>query len=695
MARPSKAERLNSVFQRSLTEYNRVQSALRSERELCRQARRFASIPGAQWEGLWAEAFASKPRLEMNKIMMAVIRIMNEMRNNRIAVDFVPKDGAPDDELADTLDGLFRADYEDSNGDEAVDNASDEAVSGGYGAVRLRTKYEDEYDDEDERQRICLEPIFDADTSVFFDLDAKRQDKADAKRCWVVYSMTHDAFKEAWGQDPTTWPKMATQGYWFDWSTPDVVYVAEYYQVEDESVRMVRFQMPDETTHEFEADDVEEAEAGEKGDEYDEIRQVIALGGVAVKEWRKRCRRVHKYIMSGGGILEDCGYIAGKHIPIVPMYGKRWFIDNVERCMGVTQIAMDAQRLDNMQTSKLAEIAALSSRRKPIVHPEQISGHEVFWQQDNVEDYAYLTLNPLTGPDGQPIPGGPVAYNEPPDVPPAMAALLQITRADMNELLGVNQQAEKMVPNISGKAVEMIQQRQDMQSFIFMDNRAKMMRRVGEVWLSMAQEIYVEDGRKMKAVNEDGTAAQVELNKPIIDEKTGALTYANDLTRAKMDVTVDVGPSYTSRRQATVSALTAMMQMSADPADQKVLLSAALMNMEGEGLGDIRKWSRRQLVGMGVVEPNDEERAEMAAAAQAQQQPDAQTIYLQAEAAKAQAQGQLAVANTEKALADAEKARAQTAETLAGIETDRVKTAIEAAQAIGGAIAGNSPPQGL
>ncbi len=695
MARPSKAERLNTIWQRSLTEYNRVQSALRPERELCRQARRFASIPGAQWEGLWADAFASKPRLEMNKIMMAVIRIMNEMRNNRITVDFVPKDGAPDDMLADTLDGLFRADYEDSNGDEAVDNASDEAVSGGYGAIRLRTRYEDEYDDENERQRICLEPIFDADTSVFFDLDAKRQDKADAKRCWVVYSMTHEAFKEVWGVDPTTWPKLTYDGYNFDWCAPDVVYVAEYYQIEDERVAMVRFQTLDEQEHEFEAEDVAEAEAGEEGDEYDAIRQVIALGGVVVKEWRKKCRRVHKYIMSGGGILEDCGFIAGKHIPIVPMYGKRWFIDNVERCMGVTQIAMDAQRLDNMQTSKLAEIAALSSRRKPIVHPEQISGHETFWQNDNIEDFAYLTLNPLTGPDGQPIPGGPVAYNEPPDVPPAMAALLQITRADMNELLGVNQQAEKMVSNISGKAVEMIQQRQDMQSFIFMDNRAKMMRRVGEVWLSMAQDIYVEDGRKMKAVNEDGTANQVELNRPIIDEKTGAITYQNDLTRAKMDVTVDVGPSYTSRRQATVSALTAMMQMAADPADQKVLLAASLMNMEGEGLGDIRKFYRRQLVQLGAVEPNDEERAEMEAASQQEQQPDAQTQWALAEAGKAQAQTQLAVANTQKALADAEKTQAQTAETLAGIETSQLKAALDAAERIGGAIAGNGQPQGL
>ena len=694
MARPSKAERLNTVFQRSLTEYNRVQSALRPERELCRQARRFASIPGAQWEGLWAAAFASKPRLEMNKIMMAVIRIMNEMRNNRIAVDFVPKDGAPDDELADTLDGLFRADYEDSNGDEAVDNASDEAVSGGYGAVRLRAEYEDEYDDENERQRIRIEPIFDADTSVYFDLDAKRQDKADAKRCWVVYSMTHEGFKEAWGVDPATWPKAMADGYGFDWCVPDVVYVAEYYQVEDERVPMVRFELPDGKKEEFEADDVAEAEAGEEGDEYDAIRMVIALGGVVVKEWRKKCRRVHKYIMSGGGILEDCGYLSGKHIPIVPMYGKRWFIDNVERCMGVTQIAMDAQRLDNMQTSKLAEIAALSSRRKPVFHPEQISEHKHFWETDNVEDYAYLPLNPMTGPDGVPIAGGPVAYLEPPDVPPAMAALLQITRADMNELLGVNQSAEKMVSNISGKAVEMIQQRQDMQSFIFMDNRAKMMRRVGEVWLSMAQDIYVEDGRKMKAVNEDGTASQVELNKPIIDEKTGERVYANDLSRAKMDVTVDVGPSYTSRRQATVSALTGMMQMATDPADQKVLLSAALMNMEGEGLGDIRKWSRKQLVGMGVVQPNDEERAQMEAANQPQE-PDAQTQWAMAEAGKAQAQTALAVANTQKAYADAEKTQAQTAETLAGIETSQLNAALDAAERIGGAIAGNSQPQGL
>jgi hypothetical protein len=43
---------------------------------------------------------------------------------------------------------------------------------------------------------------------------------------------------------------------------------------------------------------------------------------------RRERRRVHKYVMSGAEILDDCGLIAGPNIPIVPVYGKRWFVDN-------------------------------------------------------------------------------------------------------------------------------------------------------------------------------------------------------------------------------------------------------------------------------------------------------------------------------------------------------------------------------
>jgi hypothetical protein len=146
--------------------------------------------PGAQWEGPVGEQFENKPRFEFNKTHLAVLRVVNEYRNNRITVDFVPKDGSQADELADTCDGLFRADEQDSGAQEAYDNCFEEGTSGGMGAIRLRARYEDEDDDEDDRQRIAIEPIYEADTCVFFSLDGKRYDKADAKRCYVLTAMS-------------------------------------------------------------------------------------------------------------------------------------------------------------------------------------------------------------------------------------------------------------------------------------------------------------------------------------------------------------------------------------------------------------------------------------------------------------------------------------------------------------------------
>ena len=153
MARLTKEQRLANVHQDALIEFDSIQSAMRDERLQCLEDRRFYSIAGAQWEGALAEQFDNKPKFEVNKIHLSVMRIINEYRNNRITVDFISKEGDEDDRLADVCDGLYRADEEDSSADEAYDNAFEEAVGGGIGAWRLRTVYEDEYDDEDDRQR--------------------------------------------------------------------------------------------------------------------------------------------------------------------------------------------------------------------------------------------------------------------------------------------------------------------------------------------------------------------------------------------------------------------------------------------------------------------------------------------------------------------------------------------------------------
>ena len=676
MARLSNDQRLANLHSEALAQFDDVQSALRDERLQCLQDRRFYSLAGAQWEGPLWDQYENKPKFEVNKIMLAVIRVVNEYRNNRITVDFVSKDGAENDKLAEVCDGLYRADEQASVADEAYDNAFEEAVGGGIGAWRLRTVYEDEENDEDDRQRIRIEPIFDADSSVFFDLGAKRQDKSDAKYCFVVTSMTRQAYKDTWGDDPTDWPKIIHQ-YEFDWCTPDVVFVAEYFKVEEKTETIRIFQAIDGTEERYTQFDFANDETLEE--------TLLAIGSREVRQKKVKRKRVRKYVMSGGRVLEDAGYIAGRCIPIVVVYGKRWFVDNVERCMGHVRLAKDAQRLKNMQLSKLGEISALSSVEKPILTPEQVAGHQVMWAEDNLKDYPYLLINPITDQNGNQAVSGPVAYTRSAAIPPAMAALLQITETDMQDILGNQQGADKMVSGMSGKAVEMIQTRVDMQSFIYMSNFAKGMKRCGEIWLSMAKEIYTEDKRKMKTIAPTGEAGVVELMQPTIDQETGAMVMANDMTSATFDVVSDVGPSSSSKKSATVRAITGMLQITQDPETAQVLTAMAMMNMEGEGLSDTNAYFRKKLLRMGVVKPTDAEAEELMAEMQGQPQ-DPNAIYLQAAAEEATAKAAQARASTVKTVADAELSRAKTVETLANIDMDSQDHALNLAKEIGGVV---------
>ena len=668
----TKDARLARIHDEALRRFNTIQFALQDERRQCLDDRRFYTIAGAQWEGPLKQQFENRPRLEVNKVALSVMRIINEYRANRVTVDYVPKDGREADKLADLCDGLYRADEQDSVADEAYDNAFEEAVGGGMGAWRLRSVLEDELDPENDHQRIRIEPIFDADTSVFFDLDAKRQDKSDARYCFVVSSMTPEEYEEQFEDQPASWPKQIYETY-FDWSSPDVVYVAEYYRIEERAETLRVFRL---------LDNSEQVYTRAEFDEDENLEQMLnSTGAVELPSKRRKTRRVHKYLLSGGRVLEDFGLVAGPNIPIIVTYGKRWFVDNIERCMGHVRLAKDAQRIANMQRSKLAEISALSSVEKPLLDPEQVAGHQWMWEQDNLRNFPYLLLNRLTNIDGSTQPAGPLGYTKPPQVPPALAALIQIAEQDMRDVLGGAEGGDQVRANVSAEAIGMVQQRLDMQTFIYVSNFAKAMKRCGEVWLGMAREVYVEEGRSMKTVGPEGGATAVELLKPTIGE-AGGVELQNDLSRARFDVTVTVGPSSQSKRNAMVRALTPLIAVTADPATKAVLESIAIMNIEGEGMTEVRAFFRKKLVQMGAMKPTEEEAKEMAAAAQ-QQQPDPQTLYLQAAAAEAQAKAMKAQADTQLAIANAEKTKAETVKTLASVNISAQNQAIKTAEAIG------------
>lgn len=689
----SKTERLDKVHARAMARFDRCYSSQQQIRLMCVRDRRFVFVEGAQFEGDMEQQFQNRPRFEINKMQQSVIRLISEYRNNRVTVDFRPADDATSDDDAEFLDGLYRADEQDSGAQEAYDTAFSEGVSGGMGAWRLVNRYDDEEDEESDRRRICIEPIPDADNSVFFDIDAKRYDKADATYGFVISGMQQPDYSDLVGEDLTAvgrdWSArraiykaknltsfdMVTRMGIFDWYAPDIVYVAEYYEVERITSPINYYASP--TGEEVTL----RPKSFDKKEEFEAAEALLVSQGFTLQRVAKKVKekRVHKYLIDGMRVIEDCGYVAGKHIPIVPFYANRNFVDNIERISGHVRVAIDLQRLYNMILSMLAELTTYTWVEKPILTPAQVAGHEVTWATDPVQRFPYQLLNGTPDEAGnEVIP--PIQYTKAPQIPPALAALVQMIGGDMQEVLGTAKTAEEVRSNISAKAVELIQTRLDMQNFLYMDNYKQSMKRCGEIWLDMNRELRNEDEMSVRVVNEDGTDDVVKMRVKTV--KDGKDVYQNDPTTGKFKVVADVGPSFTTRRDGTVRAITGMLQFAQDPQERAVLTAVAMTNLDGEGLKPAKKYFRDKLLQMGLEKPNEEEAAEMAAAQQ-NQQPSAQDQFLLAEAEKSRALA-------DKARADAVEAAAKAQETLANIEKiqsslktenlDRILKLLEAAR---------------
>lgn len=632
------AETLEKKHERVMLRFDRAYSPQQDVREKCVEATRFARVPGGQWEGSTAagtkldDQFEKYPKFEINKVATELNRIISEYRNNRITVKFRPGDREASEELANKLNGLFRADYEETDGGEACDNAFDDAATGGFGCFRLTSMLVNEYDPMDERQRIAIEPVYDPSRSVWFDPDAKKYDKSDALWAFCMYSLSPEKYEAEYGKTPPSSLDTTTITSWeYDWFAPEVVYIAKYYEVRKEAVDVISYRHPlTEEVATYDSDQIEDIE--------DELADA---GFVEVARRSVKRRRVYVSVVDGENFLEKPRRIPGEHIPLIPVYGKRWFIDDIERVEGHIAKAMDPQRLYNLQVSMLADTAAQDPGSTPIVGMEQIRGLEKHWESRNKKRPAFLPLREVKNKAGDVIaPATPAGYTQPAVMNQALAALLQQTSADIQEVTGGSQAMQQMPSNISQETVSNLMNRSDMASFIYLDNMAKSLKRAGEVWLSMAREVYGSD-REVRVVNDDGTDDIALMNAQVVDRQTGNVVALNDLSTGRYDVTVDVGPSYTARRDATVSALTQVLQtmLPQDPM-RPVIQGIILDNLDGEGMDDFKEFNRKQLLTTGAVKPRNQKEQQIVQQAQmaAQNQPDPNMVLAQAQMVAAQAE---------------------------------------------------------
>ncbi|MEI5996829.1 hypothetical protein H3V53_06325 [Paraburkholderia bengalensis] len=693
----TKKERLEKVWERATSRFDRAYAPQQQIRLAALEDRRFAFVDGAQWEGGLGAQFENRPRFVVNKVQKAVRRIVSEYRANAMTVNFRSGDDDTRQDDMNALRTVYRSDEQYSKAQDTFVSAFDEAASGGMGAWRLTNDYdvraETDYDDE-APQRILFEPISDADISVFFDPDSKKLDKSDAKWCVVLNPISWDTYTTEYLDSaeleletrPSSFKEVRKLKQ-FDWFSNDAVYIGEYYEVEQKTEDFAVWREPHSGLEQkvYAGVDAESREtAAEQATHWQSI------GYVKVRTGKRNRKRVRKYFLDGSGVLKDCGYIAGTEIPIVVVLGIRQIIDGIERFQGSVRLAKDSQRLYNMQISTLADITAFTPREKPILTPEQIAGHELTWANDLIANNPYLLINPVTGADGSTTMSGPVGYIKQPDVPPALAGLIQITAADMMDVTGGDLAAGEVVANTSDALVSRVQAHQDMQVYIFTDGMKRAMQRCGEIYLSMACDIYTEENRKFSAVNDDKTFETATINVPSIGSD-GQPVISKCFKRG-MDVFIDVGPAFNSRKDATVNALSKVIPMTTDQQTQQLMIMTLVKNLDGEGMDDLANFARKQLVQAGVVKPTQEEEEELAKeqAAAANAPPDAATVALLAQARESDANASKSQAAAVQSLSTAELNQAKAAQAVSQTNAAQLSTIINMLQGMMGNVQGTA-----
>lgn len=576
----------------------------------------------SQWDDWLSDYTTLQYRGQFDVVRPVVRKLVAEMRRNPVDVLFRPKDGA-DPNSADVLMGMYRTDMRHNTAKISVNIAVREQIEAGVGAWRLVTEYEDQ-DPTSNNQVIRRIPIHEACTHVVWDSNSKQMDKSDAMHCTVINAMSRDgwkAFAEKNGFDEDEIPSFQNpdMNWLFPWLTSDVVYVAEYYEVEEKKEKVFIYQDPltGEPVSYFQRDIK------------DVIDELADKGMIKVAEKKVKRRRVYKSIITCTSILKDREAIAGEHIPIVPVFGEWSFAGDKEVYEGVVRLTKDGQRLRNMIMSFNADIVARTPKKKPIFWPEQIEGYEYMYGGN--DDYPYYLLNRTDENNGD-LPVQPISYMENPEVPQANAYMLEAATNSVSQVATMGVDAEAANGQVAFDTVNQLNMRADLETFVFQDNLATAMRRDGEIYQSMVNDIY-DVPRQVMMTLEDGSEKEVQLLTQAVDYQTGTVVTLNDI-RGRYECYTDTGPSFQSMKEQNRAEIQELLaKVPPGTPEWQMLLLQYLTLLDGKGVEMMREYANKKLVMMGLKKPETPEEIQMVQ--QEQQQPE------QPSAEQMQAQGVL------------------------------------------------------
>jgi len=549
-------------------------------REMVREADLFLNKRDGQWEPKILDKWVNRPRYTFDECNPIVDDIMGEMEGIGFDVRVEPAGGLATKQMALNFGGIIRQIESISRAREIYNDCARITVGTGFSAWRVVTGLRD---GDSFQQDLMIRMIPNAQDSVWFDPGAVRRDMADADMSWVLSSLTWRQYHERWPEGSGTSIGRAMLANAYSHKKPHEVIVGEYLYKKQKKreLALLTNGAVVEVTEEF-------------GMIYDELQKA----GIQVHKTKTSsvdvvCQR----FFDGSDWLTGSKESVFMYIPIVPVYGNFRISEDKVIYWGAVEKLMDAQRIINYSESRKIEEGALAPKGKVWMSKEQAASTDV--------KRTLQTLNTNNDPvqfydavEGQ----NPPAYVGSPASNPGLMETTQAAQNFVQRTSGTFDEARGTAPpRRSGIAIQHLQNKSDNPKKKWVTAVQVAISHTYEILIRAIPKVY-DMPQQMRILGFDGTEDKIVINQTVRDEQTGRLVTINDLSAGKYGVTCVPGPSFYTRQQETVAAITEYAQI-----DQSILQFGAdilLNNINSPGMEKLAARKRRQMVLQGLIPPD-------------------------------------------------------------------------------------------
>jgi len=539
-----------------------------------------AFLAGDQWpDSVRREREAEgRPMLTINRLPQFLRQVTNDIRQADIAIKVAPVDDGSDPKLAKIFNGILKQIQYQSGAHHVYATAAEHQSSCGIGWFRIVTDYAD---DSAFDQEIKVEAI-PHPLSVYCDPAAVKQDRSDAMWMIVTEMIPLETFKERYPKLSATEVDRPSDGSSsrLYWTTADAIRVAEYW-IKEPYTKTLGL-----------------TEAGETIDLTGIKKQDLAFLPPIVKTREQVCYKIKQYLVSGSDVLDGPNEWPGKYIPLVPAIGAEIPLDQKTYRYGLIRYARDPQQLYNYYRTGVAEMLALAPKSPYLVTTGMLSDPKIkqVWDTANKKNRPYLPYQP------DPLaPNGP-KREHPPEMPASLMQEAQVAAEDMKATTGIHDASLGQRSNeTSGRAILARQREGDVANYHFADNLELSLQHAGRIIIDLIPKIY--DNERVIRMMGDDDAEEFEPINKVIMGVDGVPVVVNDLSRARFDVRVTIGPSYSTKRMETADAMLQFMQ--AVPAAAQVAPDLIAKALDFPGAEEVAKRLRNTIPPAILADPDD------------------------------------------------------------------------------------------